>query len=149
MAGCNLIIRGIKICVVCQSRVCPRAGRLVVFVGGSHGRVDKNPFAVYIGFRPPVVAHINIVLREPVVGRHREAMSVNESGRNVLRTGKCKIDCREALAGGVNTPGNAVCAAQAVFIIVNIVIRIRILIRVRGKSHGVIVKVFRGILIYF
>ena len=149
MAGRNLFVRRVEVCVVCQPCVSPRAGRFVVFIGGSHGRVDKNPFAVYIGFRPPVVAHINIVLRKPVVGRHREAMSVNESGRNVLRTGKCKIDCREALAGGVNTPGNAVCAAQAVFIIVNIVIRIRILIRVRGKSHGVIVKVFRGILIYF
>ena len=47
----------------------------------------------------------------------------------------------------MNLAGNAVCTAQIVFKIVEIVVRVGVLIGVRRKRNGVVVKVRRGIFV--
>ena len=147
MAGCHLILRSVKIGVVRQTVIGPGAGGLVVFVGRADGRIDKDPASVYKGFCPPVITYVNIVFGEPVVGRHRKTVSVDETCRDALCARQCQINRRESLAGRVNLAGNAVCTAQTVFKIVEIVVRVGVLIGVRRKRNGVVVKVRRGIFV--
>ena len=150
MRGCLLDCGRIEIGVVSDSVILPHIGVPVPLIIGSHRRVYHNPFSVDIGLCPPVVAVCDIAFRVPGVGRMGGVVTVDQSGRNALRSGQGQKDSGKTLTGSSNSPGViAVRAFDFVLVVVNIPIRIGILQAFGLKCNRVVVEIICGIFVDF
>ena len=71
-----------------------------------------------------MVADINVVFCQPVVGRNSQTMAIDKSCRDILCSCQCEEDRRKALTGGVDLAVYTVGTAQPLFEIVDIIVRV-------------------------